>query len=295
MRTKLMFILITLAVMFMPNLNSRGCIKSEKFDLFSFVFEGFIYKLLTTRKFKDWSHQQKWIGALLVGLVLFNDPTFRIQTYLWGMPRNILGILAIVFKQGFLSLMMGFWLCILDETSSPPDDSVAKSLRSRHFKKYVFCISLWLFMAITYIFVRQQSDADPSYQAATEDSRYVAGALVTIIFLVTYIAWFMFYTCKAAKAISELPTAFKLIFGLTLVAFLAALFAIYAGATYPIPQGAPHFVAVSAIFNLYIWTMAFVYAPLGGSGTESGDVDFNSNNGDNNERSIVGDVDDVQL
>jgi hypothetical protein len=105
-------------------------------------------------------------------------------------------------------------------------------------------------MAITYIFVRQQSDADPSYQAGTEDIRYAPGAFVTILFMVVYISWFMYYTCKAAKALSELPPAFKLVFGLTLIAFFAALFAIYAGATYPVPAGAPHFLGVSAIFNL---------------------------------------------
>jgi hypothetical protein len=107
MHWKTTFIVITLVAMFMPRLNrGEACSKSEKFALFSLVFEGFFYKLLTTRKLKDWSHQQKWIGALLVALILFNDPFFRLEVYMTGPIRTVLGIIGIMFKQGFLTLMM---------------------------------------------------------------------------------------------------------------------------------------------------------------------------------------------
>ncbi len=296
-RWKYAFIIITLLVMFFPKLNRGGvCSKSRTYTSIGLVFEGYFTKLLTI-PFRSWSYQQKWISVLLVMLLFFNDPLVYFEIYNTRVGGEMLGGIYIGLLATFLTTLMLFWLCALDETRLQAVNGPKRSAFKKHWPKYVFAFVWWLFVVITYSTIRMNQIDDPSYEAAEEGDRYVAATVFTAIFMTVYIVWFLAYTFLAVRQLRSLPPAFLFIFFLTFFTFVATVVGMFIAAMYPVPSAALDFLGMYGLYNLYIWTMAFVYAPLRGGG-EEWDLSVDTMDNSGVEGSMMGGdeaIDDMQL
>ena len=113
MAWKIVFNICTLLMMFAPSTRKGG--------------GGYFYHLRQV-PLKNWTDLQCWLGALLVMLVIFNDPLFIIEVF--SKEGVYLAALYIVFLGAFLATMMFFWLCVVHEASLQVSTSEASHERS---------------------------------------------------------------------------------------------------------------------------------------------------------------------
>jgi len=113
MAWKIVFNICTLLMMFAPSTRKGG--------------GGYFYHLRQV-PLKNWTDLQCWLGALLVMLVIFNDPLFVIEVF--SKEGVYLAALYIVFLGAFLATMMFFWLCVVHEASLQVSTSEASHERS---------------------------------------------------------------------------------------------------------------------------------------------------------------------
>jgi len=174
----------------------------------------------------------------------------------------------------------------------------------KHGLKVGFVVCFWIYIVTTYCWVRLQQKNDPSYEAAEEGDKYVGATVVLALFLVVYMLWFMFYVCKSLAVIRQLPPPFLFVFVITFFTFVATIVGLFIAAFYPIPSAPLDFLGMYGLYNLYVWTLAFVYAPLNagfGNGFGSMDSDISEESGmggDGQGGMMVGGedaIDDMQL
>ena len=65
----------------------------------------FIYKSKTT------IYEQKWIAALFVSLVMYNNPIYFLE---YVLPRDVIGWVDAIFQATFVSMLMLYWLVTFD-------------------------------------------------------------------------------------------------------------------------------------------------------------------------------------
>jgi hypothetical protein len=165
---------------------------------------------------------------------------------------------------------MLFWLCALDETrkSGSMSRGGKTSAVRKHGPKVAFMVAFWIYLVVTYTWVRLQQHDDPSYEAAEEGDKYVGATVCLALFMVVYMLWFMVYVCLSLAAIKNLPPPFLFVFVITFFTFVATCVGLFIAAMYPVPSAPLDFLGMYSLYNLYVWTLAFVYAPLqSGNGT----------------------------
>ncbi|GMH47036.1 hypothetical protein TrLO_g4258 [Triparma laevis f. longispina] len=266
---KYTFCIITLVVMFFPSLNRGGLLsRSRMFTSFSLIFEGFTVRLWGT-KWKMWSYQQKWIMVLLIQLFFFNDPLIYFEVYNSKIGGEILGGVYIGMMAIFICTLMLFWLCALDETRDEKNlGRRDKNGCKKHLAKILFMGVFWVYLVATYAHIRMQEKDDPTYEAAQEGDRFVAATAFGGLLTVIYTLWFLYYTFKGMWVLCTLPPPFLFVFSITFFTFAATVVGIFIAALYPVPSAALDFLGMYSLYNLYIWTMAFVYAPLKNSAND---------------------------
>jgi hypothetical protein len=87
--------------------------------LFNFMPGCGYFPLLFKKTRAEWSSQQRWVAGLLLLLLLFNDPLFLAAIFAPPKTRVAYVSLHIVGAVAFLSVLLNFWLkilqaCILD-------------------------------------------------------------------------------------------------------------------------------------------------------------------------------------
>lgn len=87
--------------------------------------------------------------------------------------------------------------------------------------------------------------------------------VVLVLLLVIYILYLFSLLVLNMSKIRALSFPFKFLFLITLFVYVAVLTALFAGFFYPVSTSPVVFLCFYAIMNLYVWTLAFAYAPLG--------------------------------
>jgi len=278
MKWKYFFLFTTILAMFFPCLNRGGsCSSSTCFVSFSMIFEGFFTKLSTIPR-KQWSYQQRWVAVLLIGLFFFNDPLFRWSIYAnTSRTAELLSGVYISWMGAFLCLLMLFWLCALDETCQPTSPNTEKFCGSascgRHCSKIAFMFIYWVFFTSLFISVRFFQDENPSWAEARSDRKFTGIVICSASLVSIYLLWFIWYLCKALKEIRRMPPPFLFVFLVTFFTFVSTCVAMYMGSMYIIPSAPIAFLGMTGLYNLYVWTMAFIYAPLTSAGSNYNDFE----------------------
>ena len=93
------------------------------------------------------------------------------------------------------------------------------------------------------------------------DARYefFTGLLTTA--LVLYCLYFGYLTVRAAPVLKGIEGGYLFLFALTLSVFLMTVIGLAVGYLYTIPTSSIEFLAYYGVFNLYVWMLAFAYAP----------------------------------
>ena len=100
-----------------------------------------------------------------------------------------------------------------------------------------------------------------SFPSTRRDARYefFTGLLTTA--LVLYCLYFGYLTVRAAPVLKGIEGGYLFLFALTLSVFLMTVIGLAVGYLYTIPTSSIEFLAYYGVFNLYVWMLAFAYAP----------------------------------
>ena len=109
---------------------------------------------------------------------------------------------------------------------------------------------------------RLYEDENPSWAETRTSDKFIPTVVFSAIMVSIYIIWYLWYLCKAISAIRRMPPPFLFVFIITLFTFIATCVGFYMGSFYPIPSAPIAFLGLTGMYNLYVWTLAFIYAPL---------------------------------
>ncbi|GMH69386.1 hypothetical protein TrST_g11081 [Triparma strigata] len=247
---KILFTFVTLLVMILP---CNGGLA------------GYFYQLRKVLR-SNWTDLQVWIGVLLGMLFFFNDPLFLIEVFFeYG---ALLSAVYILFLCAFLSTLMFFWLCMLHETSKVGGRIVeggnVKIVKGIGFylPKVIFCAMFWILITVAYIYVRVAQEGDPSYDALEDSMHYKLITTTVSVAMAIYTGWILYHALNAMGNVKKLPPQILFTFLFSVLMIVLVIICMGIGATYPLPSASYEFLMFYGLTNVYVWTLAFAYAPL---------------------------------
>ena len=246
---KLTFVVVTLLVMFLP--------LSGRFE----ICAGYFWQLRKTRR-ENWTDLQVWVAVLLGMLFLFNDPLFIVEIY--SDYGAMMSAVYILFLCAFLATMMFFWLCTLHETSLVGTREDSKPIvkgAGFYLGKAIFCAAFWILLTSSYIYVRVESEGDPSYDALEDSTHYKLVSGILTVVMAVYFGWITYHGLNAIGNVKKLPAPVIFTFSFTIFTIFLTMICVGIGATYPLPSAPYEFLLFYGLTNVYVWVLAFAYAP----------------------------------
>jgi hypothetical protein len=262
---KITFNVITLLAMFSP------------FTCYDGLFAGFFVQMRNV-PWKLWSDMQCWIAVLLVGLFFFNDPLFPVQVYSGSeSTNNGLSGFYIVTLSGFLATLLCFMLCTSEDiASSGMSQFLERKTASYYVPKAILCGALWILTVVFYAIARLNNTGDPAYDSLASNNTFLAFEIILGVFLAIWAAWFVVHMVKSVSKVCGASVPYAFLFFITATAALLAIVGASIGALYPLPTHAFDFLFFYGCFNLYVWMLAFSYAPATDEGVEA--IELGGNN-----------------
>ena len=205
-------------------------------------------------------------------LLFFNDPMFIIEVF--SDYGALLSAVYILFLCAFLATLMFFWLCMLHETSKVGGRIVEGSAPVEIMKgigfylpKIIFCAMFWILITVAYVYVRVAQEGDPSYDALEDSMHYKLVTTTVTVAMAIYTGWILYHGLNAMGNVRKLPPQILFTFMFTVLMIILVIVCVGIGATYPLPSASYEFLLFYGLTNVYVWTLAFAYAPLYASST----------------------------
>lgn len=240
---KYFFLIMTLLVMFAPKV-------------------GFFVTMYKT-PLANWTWEQEWAAILLVLLLGFNDPFFVFATYTEDSDSSAAYDVFYMFLLAlFLSAIMGFWLGALDEMALASRGRRSAKGSIYYVPKVVITTLTGISGLGSYLYMRLHETGDPAYDRHEDQQSYAFFAGLLIAGISLYTIYFVGLAVRAASSLRSLSLPFRGLFVLTLVTFVACLIGLSVGFMFTIAATAIEFTLMYGLLNLYVWTLAFSYAPL---------------------------------
>eukprot|EP00941_MAST-03F_sp_MAST-3F-sp1_P005148 g5148.t1 len=248
----------------------------------------YVCGLRSSLESKYWSYEQQWVLILSILLIFFDDPFYIIEIY---SPAEYWTGISVMGQVTFLCMLLLFFLCVLDIISSRAfwHENVAYRGACFYLPKVIVCLLLWFFTITIYMFVRIQTEADPTYYAMDDFDHLKFSKAMLETLLVFYFLYAFYLGCVAVYMASKNRGAtkpqFVFLFGITFIALLLCIIGIGVGAFAPEVIYALEFTTFFGAANCYVWFMCYAYYPAPGI-TDGNDID-----GDIEMRGIPGDID----
>ena len=172
---------------------------------------------------------------------------------------------------GFLAMILCFLLCASEDIASQGMSQYVDARKGAMYyvPKTILSGALWILLVAFYCVARLNNAGDPRYDSLNKDDTYYAFEVALYVFLAIWGAWFLVHMAKSLGKLctSTLPYAF--LFASTVICALFAIIGVSVGALYPLPVNAFNFIFFYGAFNLYVWILAFAYAPESADGAHA--------------------------
>ncbi|CAG0881490.1 unnamed protein product [Cyprideis torosa] len=217
---------------------------------------------------RDWSMEQKWILILLFLLFLFNDPQFPL-VLLWKSPFP--GILDGLFQSSFLCSLLMFWLCVYHGLRQNN-----RSFKSFYLPKLILVGSLWLSAFTLAVWERSNELRDPTYSYEVDVHHYQGFKTYFYISCVACVLALVYFVIRAYSELQSMPyfdlrlnfvTFFMVIILLATISMTVLRFGVgiledhFVSDLNTTYASSSEFMCFYGLFNLYVYTMAYVYLP----------------------------------
>lgn len=224
----------------------------------------------------DWTFEQKWGAGLLFGLLAYNNPFYPLEILSDGWFPIFLNRL---FYASFIVLLLFFWLILFDGIRQ---EQSQRTFLKFYFPKLALLGTTWISGIVIYTWAQLHENSDPVFTSASDLPGYVFFQVFMLILLIAYLFWLIFATCRTCGDLRTLPylgVRIKFFGVYTLIIILTVVGALIFGVGTSL-NNAAEFLSFLALFNLYVYVLAFVYLPSQAQPQQSSDGDAQQNTND---------------
>jgi len=230
-----------------------------RFTFLLFTFAVIIVYAFRLRGFKwnDWTIEQKWVAVLLFGLLGYNNPCFPLEILINNWFPVFLDQVLLV---SFLVLVLLFWLIMFDGLWKEPSQRTVL----KFYAPKLGLLGLFWFAALVAFTWTELHQLDDVGTRVYEIKGYVFFKVFSLILILVYVFWLLYAVIRACNTTRSMPyLGLRLkFFGIfTLFIILITAGGILFGFIGPVANNAAEFLSFLSNFNLYIYTLAFVYLP----------------------------------
>lgn len=292
-------------IVFTFNSYNPSFTKLELWFRFTFLFVNFIVIIVYTNSLKkfslrDWTIEQKWMFILLRSLIFFNNPLFPLNVLVDSWIPHVLDA---IFQSTFLALVMVFWLSVYHGVRQND-----RNFLTFYVPKFVIVFLIWLLSIVLLLWQQYYSLDDPTYNLTMDENNYIVFRILYLLNLIVYLLFLLYLIIRAYAELKNMPYFnLRIKFSLVLMMFVIAVgstIAFFRIKSEPFRQSlfenftknyrnSVEFCAIFSIFNLYVYTLAFVYAPAKNASLDTDYKDnptfsmLNDTDGEDGEEDIV--------
>jgi len=230
---------------------------------FTFLVLSFIAVIIYAHRLRifswpEWTIEQKWAIILLFGLMAYDNPVYPLEILVNGWFPIFLNRLLYAT---FIVLILLFWLTMFDGIRL---DSNSRTFKWFYLPKLILLGLFWIVGITVFTWAALQSVNDPAYNASSELPGFLFFQVFELILVLVYLFWLVFVMCRACGDMKTLPflgVRVKFFAGFTLLVIFTVLGGLIFGSIGFQFNNAAEFLSYMALFNLYCYTLAFVYLP----------------------------------
>jgi len=240
---------------------------------FTFLFITFAVFIIYAHRLRtfhwhDWTLEQKWTALILFGLMAYDNPFYPLEVLVnhWFpifLNRLLYGT--------FLVMLFLFWLVMFDGIRY--QEPSQRKFLTFYLPKFILVGLFWFFAVTVFTWGQLQLLNDPSYQTPSDLPGFIAVNFLLLLLLVIYVFWLLIVLCRVCGDNRTLPyihvrTRFFGVF--TLLVTITVVLGIIYGAVGEGLNNSAEFLSFLSLFNLYCYTLAFVYLPARGASQNIG-------------------------
>jgi len=139
-----------------------------------------------------------------------------------------------------------------------------------YIPKTILCGALWILLTCFYALARLDNSGNPKYDELNNGGTYFVFEVVLGIFMGIWAAWFLVHMIKSLGRICSASLPYAFLFVITGASAVLMVVGLLTGSLYPLPSTPFRFLFFYGNFNIYVYTLAFAYAPE--KGDENGEV-----------------------
>ncbi|KAL9649825.1 hypothetical protein ABK040_009638 [Willaertia magna] len=224
----------------------------------------FYYVSLSLRSyFVNWTTEQRWICLLLVCLILYNNPIFAFQ---FADGSWAFAFINILFILTFIAFLMFTILVFTHALIKSPNE---RSFVWFYLPKIVLVGALWLFVIITFTYVRVQEIENPGYSLNLVSglSSYQTLGIIVVLIMLLYIFVLIYYLYRAIEKLRMdlLPKRHawrgKIIWFFTLIMVIGTIIEVFLYVFSRDWNSSAQFLSYFIFYSLYVWILAIFYLP----------------------------------
>ncbi|KAM4866398.1 transmembrane protein 181 isoform 2-T2 [Thomomys bottae] len=218
---------------------------------------------------RDWGIEQKWMSALLLLLLLYNDPffplSFLVNSWFPGMLDDFLQSL-------FLCALLLFWLCAYHGIRVQGE----RKCLTFYLPKFLIVGLLWLASVTLGIWQTANELHDPMYQYRVDTGNFQGMKVFFMVVAAVYILYLLFLVVRACSELRHMPYVdlrLKFLTALTFAVIVISIVILYLRFGAQVLednfvaelsthyQNSAEFLSFYGLLNFYLYTLAFVYSP----------------------------------
>ncbi|GAB9464788.1 Transmembrane protein [Globisporangium polare] len=201
--------------------------------------------------------EQGWVATLTVTLIFFNDPFYVVEASFGGNPVKILSVL---FHVTFFQVLLLFWLVMLDNLRL--QGKVSGVSNSQFFTpKIVYISFFWLMNAIYHGYMKYYANNDPTWDPLATNANFALVQAICGAMSIFYVMWFTYLVLVSHQEIRSRRVRYRYLVLLTYFMVIMAFVGLGSGAISPAPTSGGQWTWFQALFNVYVYVIAYLYAP----------------------------------
>jgi len=212
--------------------------------------------------------EQRWVWALSLLLVGFNDPFYAASILI---PNVGAAAWSGITTVTFIVILLLYWAIHLHVSTLQVEasqrwqlDPVAMSKLGFLFwaPKIVFSVLFWAVALAVYLWTRHRNLSDPTYSAWQLVSSFAAFVWVTLgILAAAYLLYMFALAVLACRHVASMRGSNRMFLILTAVTFVLVICGVWVGVFTPARITTDAFLVVYGGANLYVWCLAFLFLP----------------------------------
>jgi hypothetical protein len=129
--------------------------------------------------------------------------------------------------------------------------------------KVLLVTAILLINLAAFFYYRYNKYVSPVYNGVSDSEREaeifagIIGSLMTI-----YLLWCIFLIASSCRYVSSLTSGYQFLYSITLLTLFISVIGVFTAAFYPWSTSAVTFLGFHGLFNIYVWTLSYAYAPI---------------------------------